>query len=120
MSAFIEIVRKAVVLVLLMELVLQLQPGKNYEPYLKMLVGLMMTYSLVTSILGVFGKFQGGIDDAFPGYDWVYDWSLEPVMQQEDVTGEQEDSSVKIELIEIPVEEIKIEKIEVERIENIP
>ena len=55
----VEWIRKAVILVLLMEVVLQLQAGKQYESYLKMLVGIMVVYSITVSILGAFSKMEG-------------------------------------------------------------
>ena len=55
----VDWIRKAVVLVLLMEVVLQLQAGKQYESYLKMLVGIMVVYSITVGILGAFSKMEG-------------------------------------------------------------
>ena len=60
MQFIIELIRKVVILVLLMEVVLQLQSGKQYEGYIKMLVGIMVIYSLVSGIFGVLGKMENG------------------------------------------------------------
>ena len=54
----VDWIRKAVVLVLLMEVVLQLQAGKQYESYLKMLVGIMVVYSITVGTFGAFFKME--------------------------------------------------------------
>ena len=58
MQDVIEGIRKVVVLILLMELVLQLGADKEYEPYMRLLIGIMVVYSLVAGIFGTFSGFE--------------------------------------------------------------
>lgn len=58
MQYIVEWIRKLVLLVLLMEVVLQLQAGKQYEAYIKMLVGIMVIYSLVSGIFVFLGNLE--------------------------------------------------------------
>ena len=58
MQYIIEWIRKIVLLVLLMEVVLQLQAGKQYEDYIKMLIGIMVIYSLVSGIFVFAGRLE--------------------------------------------------------------
>lgn len=55
MQDIIEVVRRLVVMVLIMELVIQLSPAKQYEPYMKMLIGALVIWHLTTGICGLFG-----------------------------------------------------------------
>ena len=104
MQGLIDFIRKIVVIVLLLELVMQLQPGKNYEPYLKMFVGLFLVYSLISGLSG--GVLQGGFDAKLPTY--TFNWSIDAT----------EETRNGMEKIEIPTNRIEIEKIEIERIGN--
>lgn len=106
MQGFIDFIRKIVVMVLILELVIQLQPGKNYELYLKTFVGLFMVYSMISGIMG--GFLQGGYDVEWP--DFEINWSLE---ETKEVVEE-------IEQIDIFVNGIEIEKIDIERIGPLP
>lgn len=106
MQGFIDLIRKMVVMVLILELIMQLQPGKNYEPYLKMFVGLFIVYSLVSGI------FDGALQEGF-----YVNW---PTYELEWVEEETKEDMKEIEKIEIPINQIKIEKIEIERIGQLP
>ena len=74
MQFVIEIIRKVVVLVLLMEVVLQLQSGKQYEPYIKMLIGIMVVYSLVSGIFGVWNKVEAEVLAPMQEFQWTGSW----------------------------------------------
>ena len=74
MQFIIEGLRKVVVLVLLMELVLQLQSGKQYEQYIRMLVGIMVVYSLISGILGVFTGVEDRLLAPMEEFQWAGDW----------------------------------------------
>ena len=74
MQFVIEAIRKVVVLVLLMEIVLQIQAGKQYEPYIKMLVGVMVVYSLVS---GVIRQTDSGIWASLQEFQWSESWYSE-------------------------------------------
>lgn len=114
MQGIMEIVRKTVVLVLIMELIMQLQPGKNYEPYLKMLVGMMMTYSIVAGIFGVFGDIGNKWTDDIPIFEWVGNWDLDGLDEKPDL--QQNDENIQVDDIHIQIPEIHIDNIAVERI----
>ncbi len=74
MQFLIDGIRKVVVLVLLMELVLQLQSGKQYEQYIRMLVGIMVVYSLVGGIFGVFTGVEERLLAPMEEFQWAGDW----------------------------------------------
>lgn len=117
MQAIMEIIRKTVVLVLIMELVMQLQQGKNYEPYLKMLVGMMMTYSLVTGIFSVFGNIGNGWTGEMPIFEWVGNLELEQYGESDEQSfAEQGSENIQVDDIHIQIPEIHIDNIAVERI----
>ncbi len=120
MGVLIEFIRKAVVLVLVMEVLLWLQPGKNYGPYLKMLVGIMVVYSLVGGIFDVFGKFGKGIQFAFPEYAWTGDWSIDDLDNEAEDTTETAHNTIEIEQIDIPIQQIEIGKIALEGSDDVP
>lgn len=109
MQFVVEGIRKVVVLVLLMELVLQLQSGKQYEPYIKMLVGIMVVYSLVSGIFGVIGNLGEGILAPMQEFQWAGNWEFEVEYQAEDET----------EINIAPVTDITIEEIKIHEIERI-
>ena len=109
MQFVLDVIRKIVVLVLLMEWVIQLQPGKSYEPYIKMLVGIMVVYSIISGI----GSFQMP-----PMQEFV--WSDAGVTSPDIKEGVSKDSDFHIRvphLKEIQVEQIVIEEIDVKEIE---
>ena len=62
MQSIIDGIRKLVVLVLVMELVIQLSPGKQYEPYVKILIGIMVVYSLSASIFGAISGLENTLE----------------------------------------------------------
>ena len=62
MQSIIDGIRKLVVLVLVMELVIQLSPGKQYEPYVKILIGIMVVYSLSASIFGAISGLENALE----------------------------------------------------------
>ena len=70
MQYLIEWIRKLVLLVLLIEAVLQLQAGKRYESYIKMLIGIMVVYNLVSGIFGIFGKLESIDLQPMQEYQW--------------------------------------------------
>ena len=104
-QGLVELIRKIVVIVLVLELLLQLQPGKDYEPYLKLFVGLFVVLALVRGIHS--GISWNGLEVRFPSD--VFEWSIGDIKEE---TGTSE--------IEIPINHIAIEKIEIERIGNVP
>jgi len=106
MQGFISLIRKIVVMVLLLELLMQLQPGKHYETYIKVFVGLFIVCTIVRGITGA--NSQGGFEINWPIYE--YEMKIEDLEDKED----------KTETIRIPINRIEIEKIEIERIENLP
>ena len=120
MQGFIDVIRKIVVMVLVLELVIQLQPGKNYEPYLKMFVGLFMIYSLMSGVMGSAFQSQVGKTWSEYIYDWLDDETYFGFGETEYGTTEDEGNREGIGKIEVPIKHIKIEKIEVERIGKLP
>ena len=57
-----------------MEMVLQLQSGKQYEPYIKMLVGIMVVYSLISGIFGLFREIENGGLAPMQEFQWSGNW----------------------------------------------
>ena len=111
MQIVIDSIKKIVVLVLLMELVIQLQSGKQYEPYIKMLVGIMVVYSIVLGMSGMLGRFWDFKIPPMQEYQWEGAWDMENTIfaeETDDIT-----STIK----EIRVETIKIEEINVNEID---
>lgn len=104
-QGLVDLIRKIVVIVLVLELILQLQPGKDYEPYLKLFVGLFVVFALVRGIHS--GISWSGLEVTLP-MD-VFEWSAGNIKEE---VGTSE--------IEIPINHIEIEKIEIERIGHIP
>ena len=117
MNLLIDFIRKAVILVLLMELVLCLQPGKQFAPYLKMLVGVMITYTLASHMIGIFSGGVGKIERIFKEYEWSSNWSFALEEQAEYETEasleETENTDIHISLGEVKVDNIKIEEIKI-------
>lgn len=112
MQIIIDGIRKIVVLVLLMELVLQLQSGKQYEPYIKILVGIMVVYSIVAGICGAWNKMKALEIAPIQEFVWSGEWSVE--------LGETEESDdEKIAAEEIQIDEVIIEKIKIDEMEKI-
>ncbi len=135
MQILIEGIRKVVVLVLLMELVLQLQSGKQYEPYIKMLVGIMVVYSLVSGIFGVAGSFQERVLSPMEEFQWAGSWYFEFEAQAESeiaqageeiseaLDNSQNDGqtlegagSLEVQVNTSPVSQVTIDEIEIEEI----
>ncbi len=130
MQTVIEGIRKLVVLVLVMELVLQLSPGKQYEPYMKILVGIMVIYSLTAGIFGAFGSLEKVLE---PMEDrrWNSAWIWEIEQQAEEITEEQmpqkgtqdienQTGSDKTQMKIPPISEIHISELHIEEIEIDP
>lgn len=118
MELLIEFIRKVVILVLLMELVLCLQPGKHFEPYLKMLVGVMITYTLVSHMLSAISGGLVEMEQALNQYKWASDYFFgekEEVDYETEVSlSEIEDTNIHISLGEVNVKKVKIEEIKIE------
>lgn len=116
MEFIIDGIRKIVVLVLLMELVVQMQSGKQYEPYIKMLIGIMVVYSIV---LGISGVFEGIISfEMAPMQEFVWngEWNLTgEVLDEEDAEevgiGDISSGVEEVQVKEIVIEEIKVKEI---------
>ena len=106
MQFIIEVIRKVVILVLLMEVVLQLQSGKQYEPYIKMLVGVMVVYSLVRGIFGAWGVFEGELKE----FQWTGNWyegfqhQAEKEVENQTVQQPEDISSGIIQPVEIEIQ----------------
>lgn len=103
MQFIIEAIRKVVVLVLLMELVLQLQAGKAYEPYIKMLVGIMVIYSLVSGVVGGVQPLQE--------FQWSGDWHTG---FEEKLKEESDEKQIEVEVNIPTIGEIKIDEIKIQ------
>lgn len=124
MQLVIEAIRKVVVLVLLMELVLQMQVGKQYESYIKMLVGIMVVYSLVVGVFGVFSDFEEVLKP-MEDMQWSGEWLWELERQAEEIVEENlkespgmeeslgTESNIHVQVQISPVSEIVIDKIAV-------
>ena len=124
MQLVIEAIRKVVVLVLLMELVLQMQVGKQYESYIKMLVGIMVVYCLVVGVFGVFSDFEEVLKP-MEDMQWSGEWLWELERQAEEIVEENleespgreeslgEESNIHVQVQISPVSEIVIEEIAV-------
>ena len=109
-------IRKIVVLVLLMELVVQMQSGKQYEPYIKMLIGIMVVYSIVSGISGVFAGITSFKMAPMQEFIWSGAWdAIGGVLEEEDADkGDIGAISSRVE--EVQVKEIVIEEIKVKEI----
>ena len=116
MEFIIDGIRKIVVLVLLMELVVQMQSGKQYEPYIKMLIGIMVVYSIVSGISGVFAGITSFKMAPMQEFIWSGDWdAIGGVLEEEDADkGDIGAISSRVE--EVQVKEIVIEEIKVKEI----
>lgn len=86
MQTLIEGLRKIVVFVLLMELVLQMQQGKQYEPFVKVLIGIMVVYSVAGWFLGM--------ESAADLQIWDNDW-YDTFIRQSETILEQNDSDIE-------------------------
>ena len=131
MQFIIEIIRKVVILVLLMEVVLQLQSGKQYEPYIKMLIGIMVVYSLVSGIFGVWDKVEDVVLAPMQEFQWTGNWYLDFTEEAEEKVEksmenqkiqegwEQTDGKEGLDNIDVQVEITPIGEISVEKIPDI-
>lgn len=114
MSFLLDGVRRIVLLVLVVEFVLQLQSGKQYEPYLKMLTGIMVAYSLVSVVLGSFGQLDKKILGPMESFQWKEAFTEGADYYEEEAqTGETEEAAkaLEVEIKVAPVEEIVVEPI---------
>ena len=118
MQFIIDGIRKIVVLVLLMELVIQMQSGKQYESYIKMLVGVMVVYSIVSGICGVFEGITSFQMAPMQEFVWSGEWDIgtgNVVMGEDkvDMNGTDEITSrmEDVQIEHIVTEEIKIKEI---------
>lgn len=108
MQNVIEAVRRIVVLVLLMEFVLHMQSGKQYESYIKMLVGVMVVYTITTGIYALIGKNASFSFPPMQDFVWDAGESTEYVQ-----TDERRETGIQVDAVEIPpvkIEEIRIGK----------
>lgn len=74
MQVFIEMIRKIVVLVLLMEVILQLQSGKQYESYIRILIGIMVVYSVVQGVFGAWNTITQTTLAPMQEFQWSEEW----------------------------------------------
>ncbi len=133
-QVIVEGIRKVVVLVLLMELVLQMQSGKQYESYIKMLVGVMVIYSLVVGIFGAFSGFESVLKP-MEEMQWTGEWLWKFEKQAEELVEEngygsyemeenlKEDWNIQVQTNISPVPEIVIEEVVLEEVHitgNVP
>lgn len=121
MEFVVEGIRKAVILVLLMEVVAQLQAGKEYEKLFKMLTGLMVVYSLATVVIGFFSEesileplesFFLESTDFISIDDTLWELEYEDQMQDEGRTADSiENISIPERSVTVTIPEIQIEEI---------
>lgn len=135
MQFIIEGIRKVVVLVLLMELVLQLQSGKQYEQYIRMLVGIMVVYSLVSGIFSVFTGVEEHLLAPMEEFQWAGGWyfsfedqagaeiheaeeHISEALEHTDSIGQNQKLSDgrRVQLNVPPVSSITVDKIKIEEI----
>lgn len=116
MEFVIDGIRKIVVLVLLMELVVQLQSGKQYEPYIKMLIGIMVVYSIVSGISGVLAGITSFEMAPMQEFIWSGDWDTAGGGLNEDDEGKGGIGDISSNVEEVHVKEIVIEEIKVKEI----
>ena len=112
MERIIESIRNLVVMVLVMELVIQLAPAKQYEPYMKILMGLIVVLRLTMGIWGWIDILEEGNKIIEKGNRI----SAEIIKKvEEDVTTEE----WKVQTKDNKTDEIRIESIGEVYIENI-
>lgn len=116
MQILLDGIRKIVVLVLLMELVVQMQPGKSYEPYIKMLVGIMVVYSIVSGICSTFSANMSFKMPPMQEFVWNNDWNAGEADVVKNSIGKSGEIVLKIE--EVQVEQIVIDKIRIEEMKT--
>lgn len=114
MQVLIGEIRKIVVLVLLMEFVLQIQPGKQYEPFVRMLAGVMVVYTIASRLFGI-GNFPD-IEE----FLWDSSWYSQFVQQAAPITETQQsleeheyEEQIRVEITkisEIYIEPVKIKQ----------
>lgn len=120
MTVFIEVIRKIVVMVLLMELVLQLQPGKQYEPYLKMFVGILMAYSLMNSVVGIFSNVDSVAKNGILEYQWIGNEIFKGYEEYGNALETEESLQIAEQKDKMQIPKISIDKIKIERIGDKP
>lgn len=122
MQIVIELIRKIVVFVLLMEVVLQLQSGRQYESYIRMLIGIMVVYLLVRGVYGIWYSLEDGVLAPLEEFqwkdDWFYVWQQEAQRITEDAEKNMQTESDKTGHIktEVQIEAIRIRDIQIEDI----
>lgn len=117
MQWIVEWIRKIVILVLLMEVVLQLQSGRQYEAYIRMLIGIMVLYNLVGGIFGVFRKIENGGLGKMELFQWSEGWVSDLEQKAEEVVEgtemEHESTAMEVQVNILPVTEINIREIRI-------
>lgn len=111
MQFIIEAIRKVVVLVLLMELVMQLQIGKEYASYIKMLAGIMVIYSLVSGVVSVTGNFSKNMLKPMQEFQWSGDWNTG---FEENAIEAHNEKQIEVEVNVPEINEIKIDEIKIQ------
>jgi hypothetical protein len=117
MQWIVEWIRKIVILVLLMEVVLQMQAGRQYEAYIRMLIGLMVLYNLVGGIFGAFRKIENGGLKEMEMFQWSKSLASDLEERAEAVVEgtemENESANMEVQVNILPVSEINIREIRV-------
>lgn len=109
MQIFIEMIRKIVVLVLLMEVILQLQSGRQYESYIKILIGIMVVYSVVQGVFGAWDTITQTTLAPMQEFQWSEEWFATWQKQAEEFVEEEEDKETipsKSKIYVEPIEQI--------------
>lgn len=120
MQIVIELIRKIVVFVLLMEVVLQLQSGRQYESYIRMLIGIMVVYLLVRGVYGIWYSLEDSVLAPLEEFqwkdDWFYVWQQEAQRITEDAEKNMQTELDEIGHIktEVQIEAIRIRDIRIE------
>ena len=120
MQFLLDGVRKIVVLVLLMELVIQMQPGKAYEPFIKMMVGIMVVYSIVSGISDVFAGVTSFQIKPMQEFVWNSNWDegIKGTTRERDMEDNRS-GEISPKVDEVQIEQIVIEDIKVKEIEKV-
>ncbi len=109
MGFIVDIVAKIVVLILLVDLVLQLQIGKEYAPYIKVLTSFMVLATMVNLVGHFFTDFSWGDISQIP-YEEFYVAEILEDAQDGEISSEIGIDSIQVEEIEaVSLEEIKVE-----------
>ena len=117
MQWIVEWIRRIVILVLLMEVVLQLQSGRQYEAYIRMLIGLMILYNLVSGILGAFGQLENVGLEKMEVFQWSeslfsgLEQKADEAMEQSGKNVESLDTEVQVNIL--PIAEIAVREVQI-------